>query len=248
MVFPVHEREQVRDRLIARARGDVRVVGCALVGSAARGQEDAWSDIDLALRLDEDAGPEDVADDWTAWLTSSVQVADTLDIRAFGALYRVFVCANSLQIDLSFSPNESFRATGEPMRLLFGTTNPADEPRHHDPVGFIQMGWLYALHARSAIARGRTLQAHMMLADLRNQVVALACIRLGLNPEHGRDAHQLPPELIAALEEARATRLHDGELRRSLRATTELYLAETTHHSERLAAFLTPAIRSLALP
>ena len=55
------------------------------------------------------------------------------------------------------------------------------------------MGWLYALHARSAIARGRSWQADMMLAEMRNQVIALACHRLGVNPADGRDAHHCQP-------------------------------------------------------
>lgn len=248
VVFTIGVRDQVRDRLIDRAKTDARVVGCALVGSAARDQDDAWSDIDLALKLDKDAGLRAVADDWTAWLTQSIPVADTLDVHAFRALYRVFFCTNSLQIDLSFWPNESFRATGEPMRLIFGAANPADQPRQHDPHGFIQMGWLYALHARSAIARDRTVQADRMLADLRNQVIALACIRLGLSPEHGRDAHLLPQEVTDALKDARAIDLRPDELHRSLRANAALYLTETAHHSNQLAAALGPAIGSLLVP
>jgi predicted nucleotidyltransferase len=37
----------VRTRLIARARRDARITGAAVTGSATRGAEDRWSDIDL---------------------------------------------------------------------------------------------------------------------------------------------------------------------------------------------------------
>jgi predicted nucleotidyltransferase len=43
----------LREALIAAARGDRRISGVALVGSAASGQEDALSDLDLALGVHE---------------------------------------------------------------------------------------------------------------------------------------------------------------------------------------------------
>jgi len=60
-VFSVPEREALRDRLIAVARSDDRITAAAIVGSAANDGEDAWSDIDLALRLADDLEPVDVA-------------------------------------------------------------------------------------------------------------------------------------------------------------------------------------------
>lgn len=92
------------------------------------------------------------------------------------------------------------------------------------------MGWLYALHARSAIARGRSWQADMMLAEMRNQVIALACHRLGVNPADGRDAHHLPAELSDQLLASRAVSLDDQEQARSLRETLDLYREEVGLH------------------
>jgi hypothetical protein len=54
------------------------------------------------------------------------------------------------------------------------------------------MGWLYALHARSSIARGRALQALYMINGIRDQAVSLACLRHGLPPDQGRGADDLP--------------------------------------------------------
>lgn len=244
-MFTVSERDRLRDRLIEQARADDRVVGCALVGSMARGAEDAWSDIDLAIQLAPTVDLGSVVADWTAWLRETVEISDTFDIHAFGALYRVFFCATSLQVDLSFWPHETFRSTGEPVRMVFGEPPPSADRGEPDMSVPIRMGWLYALHARSAIARGRVWQAEMMLGDLRNQVLALACIRWGLNPEHGRGAHLLPQADTADLMAARATRLEDAELRRSLRATARAYLNEVEQHDPSLAAVLTPPIESL---
>lgn len=64
-MFSISERDDLRDRLITAARGDDQVIAAALVGSGARDTEDAWSDIDLALRLGDGLDPNAVADTWT---------------------------------------------------------------------------------------------------------------------------------------------------------------------------------------
>ena len=191
-MFATQERSRIRDALIARARADDQIVGAALVGSAARGEEDAWSDIDVVLQLAPDADEPAVVEAWTRWIDDRFTVADTLDVVA-GARYRVLLLASSLQIDVSFWPYAEFRGTGESFQLVFGAPNPPSLQSAPDLDALIGMGWLYALHARSAIARGRPWQAVMMLDDLRNQIISLACIRHGLNPWHGRDVDRLPP-------------------------------------------------------
>lgn len=246
-MFDIGEREALRQKMIERGREDARITACALVGSAARGEEDAWSDIDIALQLSEHAGLDEVSSDWTAWLRSSVEVADTLDVHGSGALYRVFLLSNSLQIDLSFWPHAPFRSTGEPMHLVFGEAWPSDAQSAQDPLEFIRMGWLYALHARSAVARGRTWQAEMMLAYLRDQVIALACLRLSLNPSHGRGAHLLPAGLSAQLAASRASTLTLGEQVRSLRDTLAVYRTEVAQHDQEVATALAKALDALLL-
>lgn len=63
------------------------------------------------------------------------------------------------------------------------------------------MGWLYALHARSSIARGRNLQALYMVNGLRDQVVSLACLRHGLPAEQGRGVDDLPSDVKQTIGE-----------------------------------------------
>jgi predicted nucleotidyltransferase len=231
-----------------RARDDVRVIAAAWLGSAARGEEDAWSDIDLALRLAKGADAAAVLSDWSTWLASTVEVSDTMDVYASGAVYRVFLCRDSLQIDLSVFPWDKFRATnGEPLRILFGEAEApeaAPEPAWRTQV---RMGWLYALHARSAIRRGRTLQADLMLAEWRACVIALACERLGLDRRHARAAHLLPPDLHSALEHARPPRLSQEELEISLARTAAVYLEEVGRHDLDYSNELRHAMNAIAV-
>jgi predicted nucleotidyltransferase len=244
-MFTVQERDALRRSIVDRARSDDRVLACALLGSTARGEEDAWSDIDVALRLSEGTELAVVVSDWTAWISALVDVADTLAIPSSGAIYHVFLLSSSLQVDLSFWPYEEFRSTGEPVRLVFGEAGPAESPTNPDPLALVRMGWLYALHARSAIARRRSWQADMMLTEFRNQVIALACVRHGLNPADGRGAHRLPAELSAELAASRAAHLEAAELGRSLDRTLDLYLAEAARHSPEAASGIREAIDAM---
>lgn len=155
-MFTAQGRDRLLSELIERARRDETVTAAALVGSAARGQLDAWSDIDLTLRLRAGSTVTDVADHWAGTLASLAPMADQLDVWSGPTLYRVFLLQNSLQVDLSFAPEDLFAPTGEAFALLFGAAGPPSQAREPDPYEVIGWGWLYALHARSAIPRGRS--------------------------------------------------------------------------------------------
>lgn len=245
-MFTTADRERLRDTLIDAAEQDDEVVGAALVGSAATGREDAWSDIDLMLQIGAEADPGAVAERWTADFYARHGAVHHLDIMAEGVLYRVFLTASSLQVDVSFWPRDRFRATEPGFKLVFGAPNPPTEPNAPDPFHMIGMGWLYALHARSAIARGRHWQAVTMLDHLRDELLALACVRLGLNPHHGREADRLPPEILDEIRRARAAAVDREELTRSKNALLRRFASEIALHDRDLADRLRPALGRLA--
>ncbi|WP_409184515.1 nucleotidyltransferase domain-containing protein [Amycolatopsis sp. VS8301801F10] len=244
-MFEVSERVRIRDELIAAARQDVDIAGAALVGSAARGAEDRWSDIDLVLQLAQDADEAAVVARWTRSLDEKYGVADTLDVTSReGVRYRVFLLDSSLQVDLSFWPHDLFRATENGFQLVFGQANEPTGAAEPDSAQVIGMAWLYALHARSAIARGRTWQAVLMLDDLRNQISTLECLRYGLNPWHGREVDRLPEPVLETLRNGRAASVSLAELERSRQALLQHYLAAVEHHDAERAISLRRALDS----
>ena len=245
-LFTPEDRTRLRDAMIARAETDPQIAGAALVGSAARGTEDAWSDIDLVLQLAADADEEHTVADWTAWMRARDEVSDTMDVFARGGVrYRVFLLASSLQVYVSFWPHDEFRATEPGFRLLFGTPGKPTEPppAASDADAAIGMGWLYALHARSSIARGRTWQAVQMLDELQRTTLQLAAMRHGLNAWHAREIDRLPAELLDEMAGARATGVDAAELRRSLRALTDAFGREVVQQDPGRAVALEPALR-----
>jgi predicted nucleotidyltransferase len=181
-MFGIEERERLKDVLISAAQLDEQISAAALTGSAASGTQDRWSDIDLALGLVREADLALVLADWTEAMYRDHGAVHHTDLRRGGTIYRVFLLANTLQVDIAFSPAEEFGATGPSFRLIFGTAQEQKQAREPAAVDLVGMGWLYALHARSSIARGKVWQAEYMISGLRDHVLALACLRRGAGP------------------------------------------------------------------
>jgi len=228
------------------ARADVRISAAALIGSSALGCEDRWSDIDLALCLASDADRTPAIADWTERMYREHAAVHHLDVTRGETLYRVFLLSSTLQVDISFWSPAQFGAIGPNFRLLFGTAaNRA--PRLRPPLSsWSGLGWLYALHARSSIARGRVWQAEYMISAMRDQVLALACLRHGVPAVQGRGMDDLPPEATMAVALALVRSLDIPELKRAFAAITQALLDESERTDPGLAERLTEPLRELA--
>ncbi|GLY54736.1 hypothetical protein Lesp01_83910 [Lentzea sp. NBRC 102530] len=230
MVFTVSERDQLRRDLVNAADTDPRVVGAALTGSAAAGAEDRWSDIDFALSVERDLDA--VVDDWTALMYACGAVSH-LDVRHGTVLFRVFLMRSTLQVDVAFWPSGEFGATGPAFELLFGEANelpPAGQPGRD---GLVGMAWLYALHVRSSIARGRVWQAVHMLNGMRDNVMSLWCLREGVNAVQGRGLDDLRD--TRAFDGTLVLSTHPDELRRVFQVLTGLLVEEISEPEVREA-------------
>jgi hypothetical protein len=220
-VFTVTERDQLRRDLVSAADTDPRVVGAALTGSAAMDREDRWSDIDFALSVDGDLDA--VVTDWTALMYACGAVSH-LDMRHGATLFRVFLMRSSLQVDIAFWPSTEFGATGPAFRLLFGEANTLPQSGQPDRAELIGLAWLYGLHARSSIARGRGWQALYMINGMRDHVMSLHCLREKVNAVQGRGLDDLPDADVFAGTLVLST--HPDELRRAFRVLIGLLIAE----------------------
>lgn len=170
---------------------------------------------------------------------------DHLDVWSQATLYRVFLLTSSMQVDLSFSPGDSFAATGTSFRLLFGDANrprPSSPPK---PEALIGMGWLYALHARSSIARGRDLQALHMINGVRDHVVSLACLRHGLPTHQGRGVDDLPADIVASIARTLVRGLGRSELSTAFANAITVLIAEVEQIDPGLASRLCEPAREL---
>ena len=108
------------------------------------------------------------------------------------------------------------------------------------------MGWLYALHARSSIARGKVWQAEYMISGVRDHVLMLACLRHGVPHSQGRGLHLLPSATTAPVEATLVRSLEPAELQRAFRASVDVLLTEIAHVDAELAVRLDRPLRALA--
>jgi predicted nucleotidyltransferase len=234
-MFTVSERDQLRRDLVSTAGTDPRVIAAALTGSAAVGEEDRWSDIDLALSVDREVDA--VVADWTALMYSRGAVGH-LDVPRGAVLFRVFLMRSTLQVDIAFWPPAEFGATGPAFRLLFGEANELPQIPQPDRAGLVGLAWLHGLHARSSIARGRGWQALYMINGMRDHVMSLRCLGEGVNAVQGRGLDDLrdPGEFAGTL----VLSTHPDELRRAFHVLTGLLLTEITDPA------LAAAVRALS--
>ena len=244
-MFTPAEREGLREALVSAARDDPRISAAALTGSAALDGEDRWSDIDLALSVGDPGDVDGVVEDWSARMYGDHGALHHVDVWLGATRFRVFLLPSTLQVDIAFWSAAEFGAMGPSFRLLFGTAGERPPGKAPDPLHLIGMGWLYALHVRSALARGRLWHAEYMLSAARDQVLALACVRHGLPAAYARGAHDLPAEVVAPLEAALVGSLDTGELERAFRAVTGVLLDEIRHVDADLADRLAAPLASI---
>jgi hypothetical protein len=234
-MFSREEREQVRAALVRAAQADSNVTGAAHLGSAAADRLDDWSDIDLALCVSHDAAVEGVIDAWTARMYSYHEAIAHCDVRRGETLYRVFLLRNTLQVDLSFWPADRFGATGPKFKLIFGNANEPRLSASDNAAELIGLAWLYALHVRSSIARRRLLQAEYMLSNMRNRVIALACLREGLSTSEGRGFDDLSLDQKTRFAECYPSSLDAEEFQRALQRTMHALINEIWLRDSNLA-------------
>jgi hypothetical protein len=215
-MFTVEERDRIRERILAMARADGRVVAGAAIGSAAHGPGDRWSDLDLGFGVGEGASPGEVLADWTPRLEREHGAVHLFDVASGAAIYRVFLFPGALQVDLSFAPAAAFGARGPKFKLLFGSAvehPPAERPGAMHLFG---LGVHHAVRARFCIERGRPWQAQHWISELREIGLTLACRRRGLEMREGRGYDELPPEVLKPFEDTLVRSLDRAALLRTL--------------------------------
>ncbi|HZC04516.1 MAG TPA: hypothetical protein VE338_02665 [Ktedonobacterales bacterium] len=245
-MFSVEERERARDRVLALASSDARVVAGAVVGSLALHEGDRWSDLDLTFAVADETPVLDVLSDWTRILVDELDAVHLFDLPAGASIYRVFLLPGCLQFDLSFTSASAFGATGPKFRLLFGAA--VEKPYTPAPTPSHLFGYAvhHALRARFCIERGRVWQAEYWISGVRDYGLSLACLRRGLPANNGRGYDDLPADVRNAFEDALARSLARDELLRALGAAIAGLLRETTQVAD-MAAKVAPQLHELTV-
>ncbi len=233
MVFDPREREALRARLLRRAEDDPRISAAALIGSAASGREDRWSDIDLMVAVAAGHEVDDVLAAWTRSMYLDARAVHHFDLHAGGAVYRAFLLPDALEADLSFAAQRDFHRRGDgAWRTVLGqeAPQPTDAPPGDPPDRVVDhlvgLCWHHVLNAATCLRRGRPWQAEHWISALRDHTLTLACSRLALPTVHAAGADRLPDDVTGPLGRALVRSLEHPELTRALAAATSAFLDE----------------------
>jgi hypothetical protein len=238
-VFTSAFRDNVRKRVIELARSDPRVAGGALTGSSAIGLADRWSDLDFAFGIADGHQLDAVVDDWTRQLHQVFGLLHQFDMHVSQQrISRVLLLPGGLEVDIVVMAAEELGARGPKFRALFGTTAALEPQPQPDASYLIGMGWLHVFHARAFIERERLWQAEYFIRGVRDNVLALACLRLGEDARFGVGADRLPASATEPLTDALVRALDGQELRRALAAATRCLIRELEEHDAELSARL----------
>ena len=240
-MFSVEDRERVRDRVLALADADERVVAGAVVGSLAEGPGDRWSDLDLTFAVADGVDVTDVLVDWTRTLAGELGAVHLFDLARDASIYRVFLLPGCLQLDLSFTPAAAFGAATPRFRLLFGAAVERPHIQPPDPHELFGYAAHHALRARFCLERGRYWQAAYWVNGVRDYALSLACRTRGLPANEGRGFDDLPIDVHDRFAGAIATSVERDELLRALSSAIDGLL----HEAGELGAKAEPELRAL---
>ena len=233
-MFKIEQRDALRDRVLALAEQDERVVAGAAIGSLAFDGGDAFSDLDLTFAVADDVSVAEVLRDWTRTLADELGALPLVDLKRGQTVYRVFLLAAALQFDLSMTPATHFAPAGPRFRLLFGETTPSTEsdwPKPPSAQDLFGWGVIYGLHSRACIERGRVWQAEHYIGAVRDHALSLACLRLGLPAAQARGYDELPAEILAGFSETHVGSLDPRRLRQALSAAMNALLREAKENN-----------------
>jgi hypothetical protein len=226
-VFTVDQRDALRERVLALAKGDPRIVAGAVVGSLALGDGDRFSDLDLTFAVAGGVRVDEVLEDWTRTLKDELAAVHLVDLQRASTTYRVFLLTDLLQFDLSMTPAADFVPAGPRFRLLFGETANVKAIQTAKPADAGDLfGWgvIYALHSRSCIERRRVWQAEHYIGAVRDHALALACLNRGLTTSQARGYDDLPADVLAIFGDTHVGSMEPRALRGALHASVQALL------------------------
>lgn len=224
-MFTIQYREEVRNKILDKAKQDKRIVAAAIVGSYAQSKEDQFSDIDLTFGVSEQHTVFELLQSWTEYIVQNFSAVVLLDVQRGATTYRVFILPKLLQLDISFSPEKDFGAIGENFKLLYGKQFEKPQPKSQTSEEIF--GWIvhHLVRARFCVERNRLWQAEFWLNEARDYSLKLACIVQNLNPDYAREFDDLPKELLGKYKNAFVKEISRTEILRVLKFLT-LQLAE----------------------
>jgi len=228
------DHQPLIDRFVAACRDDDRVVAALLYGSQARGEADAYSDLDLGL-VTTDADHDDFLASREAFVRSLGEALFVEDFDDPGEVYAIYSDGAEAEIILS-RQSQPDRHGGVSKVLLDkrglfagvaeSPSAPLREPQAEEIRRQIQWFWHDVSHFVVAMGRGQLWWAYGQLDDLRRYCLNLARFEQDSSAEPEGywkvDGSDVAAEHLAALEATICVREREAVLQ-AANATVRLY-------------------------
>ena len=116
--------------------------------------------------------------------------------------------------------------SGPRFAIIFGTTVERQQPPSAPALHLFGLAVHHAVRARFCVERGRLWQAEYWISGVRDQALALACRRRGLEADYGRGFDRLPASLLGRAENAMVRAMERRELLRALGSVVQVLRLE----------------------
>lgn len=206
------------------------------MGSGATGFKDEYSDLDMAVLVDEEE-LDKVYLDWEARipeLLPAIEHFKSPTKRLYGFLF-----ARHLELDISFQSQSGLFVRRPDWKILFdkrGIIPQLMKPRERAKRNLaeehskrISESWYWVIHCITAIQRCQPLRATYFINRLRDEAVLMAGLNCGLRTsieDFYGDADKLPDEKKQRVLQTYPKSFDPAELLRTLKAVVEVYYSE----------------------
>ena len=231
-------RQSTLDRVLDALEADERITGVLVVGSGSVGFDDDYSDIDLCI-VCPDGQTLSIYQDWRERFEKLLPVIGCSPVTygPHSHLYALLL-DGFLELDAGFIGMGSLAAKRERWKVAFDrsgniadimTRNWANRPQVDLKSEYLRRAdgiWHHILHVRQALRRRQVWRARHYLETVRNLIMELAGIRLGLEMNHFRDADKLPNELLSDIEQTIPTGIMEAEILHALACAVDCFFRE----------------------
>ena len=234
--FSPEERSRVLAVLLDALQSDKRIAGALIVGSGAEGFADNYSDIDLAVVVEQDDDLPIVFKDWGLRLGTVVDVFHS-NCDAWRHLW-VYLLDSFLEVDMGFVTLKTLSARAARWRVAFDRTGTIAETMERSwseradvdldaSLGkCIDNVWYYVMHAAIAIQRGELWRARHEIELIRNQTIELHGLRASIDTHRFSSVHRLHRKFLDAMEEVSTSPDQPALLMAATRLATACFFRE----------------------
>jgi predicted nucleotidyltransferase len=235
-LFTEHDRFEVSRKLINLLKADNRIEGIVLVGSAAVGYFDEFSDIDLVAVVNLQHSTQEVFEYWKQTIQKVLTPVNYFEVEYNKNNFLAgFLLPGCLEVDFGVVSLNELIAKKERWKVIHDRTGIIEtrlqkswgERKIEDPllIGLqLSSVWHYIIQAVVSIQRNQLWRAKHNLEEVRNRGLRLAGLRHGLVVSHFREIDRLPQDVKEKFEQSIPPVLTAQEIMTSLKATTNCFL------------------------